>query len=112
LRSLLDQLATMDLSTLDPDGLSDGELLDGLPVLQGGINQMSALLTRSVAAAEGREAQRADGMASMKTWLTGHCRLSGREAAALVRAGRRLRTCLITGTVAAAWQRGDVTSSW
>jgi hypothetical protein len=108
LRSLLDQLATMDLSTLDPDGLSDGELLDGLPVLQGGINQMSALLTRSVAAAEGREAQRADGMASMKTWLTGHCRLSGREAAALVRAGRRLRDL---PQLAAAYAGGAVTAA-
>jgi hypothetical protein len=37
LRSLLDQLATIDLSALDPDELADGELLDGMPVLQSGI---------------------------------------------------------------------------
>ena len=90
LRSLLDQLAAVDLSTLDPDGRADRELLDGMPELQSGLNQLSALLTRCVAVADRRGAQRADGMGSMKGWLTGHCRLAGREAAALVRDGRRL----------------------
>jgi hypothetical protein len=108
LRSLLDQLASLDLSTLDLEELSDGELLDGLPVLQGGINQLSALMTRSVAAAERREAQRADGMVSMRTWLTGHCRLSGREAAGLVRAGRRLADL---PQLAAAYAAGAVTAA-
>ena len=44
----------------------------------------------------------------MKSWLTGHCRLSGREAASLVRDGRRL-TAL--PQLAAAYAEGDVTPS-
>ena len=39
-----------------------------------------AVLTRCVAAGEARQVHAADGMGSMKTWLTGHCRLSGAEA--------------------------------
>jgi hypothetical protein len=105
LQSLLDQIAGLEL---DPDALSDGELLDGIPGLQGGINQLSALMTRWVAAAERREAQRADGMVSMKTWLTGHCRLSGRDAAGLVRAGRRL---VELPELAAAYAEGAVTAA-
>ena len=106
LRSLLDQLATMDLSTLDPDELADGELMDGVPVLQAGLNQLSALQARLVATADRRDAQRADGMVSMKTWLTGHCRLAGRDATALVRAGRRLAHL---PELAAAYAAGAVT---
>jgi hypothetical protein len=106
LRSLLDQLAALDLSALDPAELADGELLDGLPVLRGGINQLSALMTRAVRVADRREAQRADGMGSMKTWLTGHCHLSGREATGLVRAGRRLADL---PELAAAYAAGQVT---
>ena len=108
LRSLLDHVATLDLSALDPDELVDGELLGGMPVLQAGINQLGALLTRFVAAADRREAQRADGMVSMKTWLTGHLRLSGREAAALVRDGRRLSELPALG---AAYASGGVTAA-
>jgi hypothetical protein len=106
LRSLLDQLATIDLSALDPDELADGELLDGMPVLQSGMNKLGALLTRFVAVTDGRQAQRADGMVSLKTWLAGHCRLSGREAAALVRDGRRLSEL---PALASAYAAGDVT---
>ena len=46
--------------------------------------------TRAVGAGEARQVQHADGMVSMKSWLTGHCRISGRAAADLVRDGRRL----------------------
>jgi hypothetical protein len=105
LQSLLDQIAGLGL---DPYGLSDGELHDGIPGLQGGINQLSALMTRWVCAADRREAQRADGMVSMKTWLTGHCRLSGRDAAGLVRAGRRL---VELPELAAAYAEGAVTAA-
>jgi hypothetical protein len=108
LRSLLDHVATLDLSALDPDELVDGELLDGMPVVQAGINQLAALLTRFVAVADRREAQRTDGMVSMKTWLTGHLRLSGREAAALVRDGRRLSEL---PTLGAAYASGNVTAA-
>jgi hypothetical protein len=106
LRSLLDQFAALDLSGLDPEELVDPELLEALPVLQSAVNQVSALMTRVVAVADRREAQKADGMVAMKGWLAGHCRLSGREAAALVRNGRRLAEL---PRMAAAYGAGDVT---
>jgi hypothetical protein len=53
-----------------------------------------------------RQAHRDDGMGSMKSWLTGHCRISGREASALVRAGRRLERL---PEMAAAYAAGEVT---
>ena len=106
LRYALDQLATMDLAGLDPDELVDDELLEGMPVLQSGLNQLAALMTRFVVVAERREAQRADGMVSMKGWLTGHCRISGRAAGDLVRDGRRLADL---PALAAAYAAGAVT---
>ena len=106
LRSVLDQLATMDLGCLDPDELTDGQLLEGMPILQAGINQFTALLTRCVAAADRRDATRADGMVATKTWLTGHCRIAGREATGLVRAGRRLAHL---PELASAYAAGQVT---
>ena len=106
LRSMLDQLATIDISALDPDELADGELLDGMPVLQSGMNQLGALLTRFVAVADRRQTQRADGMVSLKNWLAGHCRVSAREAAGLVRDSRRLSDL---PTLASAYAAGDVT---
>ena len=106
LRSALDQLATMDLAGLDPDELVDDELLERMPVLQSGLNQLAALMTRFVVVAERREAQRADGMVSMKGWLTGHCRISGRAAGDLVRDGRRLADL---PALAAAYAAGAVT---
>ena len=45
-------------------------------------------------------------MVSMKAWLTGHCRLSGRAAADLVRDGRRLAQW---PQLAAAYAAGAVT---
>ncbi len=66
------------------------------------------LLTRLVAVAERREAQRSDGMVSMRTWLTGHCRISGRDAAALVRDGRRLSEL---PALASAYAAGEVTAA-
>jgi hypothetical protein len=47
-------------------------------------------------------------MGSMKSWLTGHCRLAGREAAALVRDGRRLARL---PTLASAYAAGEVTAT-
>jgi hypothetical protein len=107
-QSLLDQLAAADLATLDPDELADRELLDGMPGLQSALNQLNALLTRFVAVADRRGAQRADGMGSMKSWLTGHCRLAGRDAAALVRDGRRLARL---PALASAYAAGEVTAT-
>jgi hypothetical protein len=108
LRSLLDQLATFDLAALDPADLADGELLDGLPLLQTTINGLAALQTRCVAAVDIRDAQHADGMTTVKTWLTGHCRIAGRDAAGLVRAGRRLAHL---PALAAAYAAGEVTAA-
>src|SRR4051794_22534823 len=45
-------------------------------------------------------------MVTMKSWLTGHCRLSGTEATTLVRAGRRLAQL---PELEAAYAAGDVT---
>src|SRR5215203_864433 len=86
--------------------MSDEELRQFIPLAQVGINRLTALQTAAVGAGEAREAHAADGMGSMKTWLTGHCRLSGREAAGLVRAGRRLR---VLPSLAEAYAAGAVT---
>ena len=106
LRALLEQLGTIDLSRLDPDELAEGELLDGMPIVQSAMNQFGALLTRFIGVTDRRQAQRADGMGSVKAWLAGHCRLSGREAAALVRDSRRLPEL---PALAAAYAAGEVT---
>jgi hypothetical protein len=106
--SVLQQLAELDPDDFDPADLSDEQLRELLPLAQLGINRLSAVMTRSVAAGEARQVQQIDGMVSMKTWLTGHCRLSGREAAALVRDGRRLAEL---PAFAAAYSAGDVTAA-
>ncbi len=108
LRSLLDQFAALDLSTLDPAELTDPELLDGIPLLQTTLNQLGALQTRMATTCDRRNAQHADGMMSMKTWLTGHCRIAGRDATALLRAGRRLD---LLPELAAAYAAGAVTAA-
>jgi hypothetical protein len=89
-RSVLEQLASLDPAELEPAHLTDQELLHLMPLTVTGINRLQSLLVRVSAAADRRQAQRSDGMATMKSWLTGHCRLSGVEATAVVRAGRRL----------------------
>ena len=90
LGSLLDQLAALDVSDVDPGALLEGELLDSLPVVFAAISKLAALQTRLVAAADVRQAHRADGMVTMRAWLTGHLRMSGNEATGYLRAGRRL----------------------
>nr|WP_275585722.1 HNH endonuclease signature motif containing protein [Geodermatophilus sabuli] len=76
--------------------------------VQAAVNRLSALQTRLVRAADVRQAHRNDGMVSMRSWLTGHCRVSGREAVALVRAGRRLAEL---PEVEAAFTAGEMTSA-
>jgi hypothetical protein len=88
--SVLQQLCELDPGDFEPQDLGDEELRETIPLAQRGINRLSSILTRSVAAGDARDVQRADGMVAMKSWLTGHCRLAGREAGALVRDGRRL----------------------
>ncbi|UOY00524.1 hypothetical protein [Blastococcus sp. PRF04-17] len=104
--SVLDQLAALDPAEFDPDSLSDEQVREVIPRTQLAINRLSALMTRAVAAGEARQVHTGDGMVSMKTWLTGHCRVSGREAVGLVRAGRRLRQL---PELAAAYAEGAVT---
>src|SRR3954471_18697278 len=104
--SVLQQLAELDPDEFDPQDLADEQLRETIPLAQRGINRLCSVLTRSVAAGDARDVQRADGMVSMKRWLTGHCRLSGREAGAVVRDGRRL-ACL--PQLAAAYASGDLT---
>ena len=105
-RSVLEQLAGLDPDDFDPDDLADEELRNTLPTAQTGINRLTALLTRAAAAGEARQVQAADGMVSMKTWLAGHCRIAGRDAASLLRAGRRLHRL---PQLAAAYAAGQVT---
>ena len=104
--SVLGQLAELDPADLDPADLSDEQLREMMPLAQVGINRLSAVLARVVAAGEARQVHRADGMVAMKSWLTGHCRISGRVAGDLVRDGRRLTE--LPG-LAAAYAEGAVT---
>jgi hypothetical protein len=89
-RSLVDQLTALDPDDWEPAELGNDDLLATITALQVGINRLSAQLTRMVRSGDVREAFRDDGAGSMKSWLTGHCRISGREATAVVSAGRRL----------------------
>jgi hypothetical protein len=104
--SVLEQLAALDPADFHPGDLSDEQLRQVLPLAQIGINRISALQTHAVGAGEARQVHTGDGMPAMKSWLTGHCRLSGRDAAGLVRAGRRLRQL---PALAAAYAEGAVT---
>lgn len=108
LRSLLDQLTTLDVTDADPGELSETELLDSLPVVHAAITRLTALQTGLVAAADVRQAHRADGMATMKGWLTGHLRMSGTEATGYLRAGRRLEQL---PELAAAFAEGAVSAA-
>jgi hypothetical protein len=104
-RSVLEQLTALDPAELDLADVADPELLEIAPATCTGINKLHALLTRVAATAERWQAHQADGMATMKSWLTGHCRLSGTEAAGVVRAGRRLEEL---PQLAAAYAEGRV----
>jgi hypothetical protein len=106
LRSLLDQFAALDLTGFDPGELADAELLDGLPILQNTLNALTALQTRFTGTVDRRDATRVDGMVSTKTWLTGHCRVAGRDAAIQLRNAHRLPAL---PQLAAAYAAGEVT---
>ena len=108
LRSLLDQLAALDPSQADPGSLSEAELLDGMPLVHRGSIQLTALLTRFVTVSERRQVHKADGMGTMKAWLTGHLRMSGKEATGYLRAGRRLEQL---PELAAAFAEGAVSAA-
>jgi hypothetical protein len=107
-RSVVDQLLALDPDEDDPVDLSDAELLPEVADLQAAINKLTARQTRVVRTADAREVYKDDGMGSMKSWLTGPCRLAGRDAAALVRSGRRLREL---PEVEAAFAAGELTAA-
>jgi Domain of unknown function (DUF222) len=104
--SVLHQLAALDPADLDPDDFADEELRETIPLVQVGINRLTAAQTRMVAAGSARQVHQADGMVTMKSWLTGHCRLSGRAAGDLVRDAQRLPDLT---QLAAAYAQGAVT---
>lgn len=104
--SVLQQLAELDPSDSEPDAMADEQLREFIPLAQVGINRLSALQTRAVGAGEARQVHTGDGMTAMKSWLIGHCRLSGRDAAGLVRAAGRLKGL---PALEAAYAAGSVT---
>ncbi|MGY1653684.1 DUF222 domain-containing protein [Geodermatophilus sp. SYSU D01119] len=71
-------------------GIGSGDVLDDVAALVAERNRIDARLARAVRAAELSQAAERDGLKSMASWLCGHCRLPGREAARLVRNGRAL----------------------
>ncbi|MGY1748773.1 DUF222 domain-containing protein [Modestobacter sp. SYSU DS0511] len=85
LQSALDALAADDLHAF-----GDGELLDRVGELVRLQNRAAAELARTVRACELAQAAERDGLASMRSWLIGHQRLSAGEAGRVVRAGRAL----------------------
>src|SRR3954464_292051 len=107
-RSVVDQILALDPDDEEPADLSDAELLSTVEDLQAAINKLTARQARVVRTADVREVYRHDGMGSMKSWLTGRCRLSGRDAAGLVRAGRRLEEL---PEVEAAFAAGELTAA-
>ncbi len=106
--SVLDQLAALEPADLEPADVGDEELLELVNAAHAGVRRLTALLTRLATTAERRQLHRADGMVTMKAWLTGHCRMSGTEAGALLRAGRRLD---VLPELAAAYADGQVTAA-
>ncbi|MGY1841981.1 DUF222 domain-containing protein [Modestobacter sp. SYSU DS0875] len=85
LQSALDALAADDLQAF-----GDGELLDRVGELVRLQNRAAAELARTVRACELAQSPERDGLASMRSWLIGHRRLSAGEAGRVVRAGRAL----------------------
>ena len=83
LSAVLDALAGDDLHAL-----SDGELLSRAAELVRVRNRIDAELSRTVRAAEVRQACEHDGLTTMPAWLRGHARLSPAEAGRVVRSGR------------------------
>ncbi|GAB3200129.1 HNH endonuclease signature motif containing protein [Geodermatophilus arenarius] len=72
------------------DEPGSGDVLDDVATLVAERNRIDARLARAVRAAELSQAPERDGLASMTSWLRGHCRLSTAEASRLVRTGQAL----------------------
>ena len=88
LAAALDALADHDLHDLH--ALPAGVQLDRLRELTQVRNRLDAEIARSVRVAETTQASEYDGQKTMASWLRGHCHLTPRAAALLVRNGRAL----------------------
>jgi hypothetical protein len=102
LQLVLDTLAAEDLHALVAP-----QLLDRTAELVAARNRIDAELARTVRIADLTQAAEHDGLASMRSWLRGHVRLSAREAARLVSNGRVLERL---PAVASAFAAGAVTA--
>src|SRR4051812_15155551 len=91
----------------DLSALTDQQVLDRTRALVKSMNRVAAELARTVRAAENKQAFRHDGMTSTRSWLRGHCRLSGSAASQVVRNGRVLEQL---PAVAAAHAAGSITA--
>ncbi|WP_231558077.1 DUF222 domain-containing protein, partial [Modestobacter caceresii] len=85
LMSALDALAAEELH-----GLTDGGVLERVAELVAVQNRIAAELTRTVRRADATQAAEHDGLKSMRSWLTGHTRLSASDASRILRSGRAL----------------------
>ena len=85
LLSVLDGLAAEDLTSL-----TDRQKLDRTAFLSTALNRLQAEFARSVRSADVTQSAKDDGMATMQSWLRGHCRLSPREAFRVLQRGRAL----------------------
>src|SRR4051812_36818633 len=85
LEAALDALAAEDL-----DGLVAPQLLEQTSRLVRARNRLDAVLCRTVRRAEAVQAAEHDGLASMRSWLRTHVRLSAGEVSRFVRNGRAL----------------------
>ena len=102
LESALDALAAEDL-----DGMVAPQLLDRTRFLLWLRNRADAELARTVRRCETTQAPEQDGLASMRSWLRGHARLSAREAQRVVSNGRVIEQL---PALAAAHTAGEVTA--
>jgi hypothetical protein len=102
LASALDALAADDLHALPA-----GAQLDRIRELVLTRNRLDAELARSIRVADLTQAAEHDGMATMRSWVGGHCRLSAAAANQVVRNGRVIEHL---PAVAAAFTAGAVTA--
>ena len=100
--SAVDLLAGGDLS-----GLTDGQLLDRGRELIRARNRLDAELARTVRAAENRQAAERDGLATMRSWLRSHARLSDAAARRLIEIGR---ACEFLPEVQRTFAAGELTA--
>ena len=53
--SVLQQLAELDPADFDPDAMADEQLREFVPLAQVGINRLTAVQTRAIAAGDARQ---------------------------------------------------------